>query len=66
MTTDGDEPVALTVREAASLARVSASTMYRAIHAGHVPVVQFGGRYWVPRSKLERLLNGDALTPEAS
>jgi excisionase family DNA binding protein len=66
MTSGADERVALTVREAARLARVSPSTMYRAIHAGHVPVVQFGGRYWVPRSKLEQLLSGDAPTPDAS
>jgi excisionase family DNA binding protein len=54
-------PIALTVREAAELARVSVSTMYRAVHAGIVPVISFGNRMWVPRLILERILSGEEL-----
>jgi excisionase family DNA binding protein len=51
-------PLALTVAEAATIAGVSARTMYRAIDAGTIPIVRLTprGRVFIPRHALERFL----------
>ncbi|MEH0108533.1 helix-turn-helix domain-containing protein [Tersicoccus sp. MR15.9] len=40
----------LTVAEVADMMRVSKMTVYRLIHAGDLPAVQFGRSYRVPES----------------
>lgn len=40
----------LTVAEVAEVMRVSRMTVYRLIHAGDLPAVQFGRSYRVPES----------------
>ncbi|GGC81103.1 transcriptional regulator [Tersicoccus solisilvae] len=40
----------LTVAEVAEMMRVSKMTVYRLIHAGDLPAVQFGRSYRVPES----------------
>jgi excisionase family DNA binding protein len=54
------QPLALTVSEAAAMARVSVRTIYRAIEAGNLPTVTLtpGGRQFIPRLALERQLSG--------
>ncbi|WP_043441875.1 helix-turn-helix domain-containing protein [Arthrobacter sp. L77] len=46
----------LTVAEVAGLMRVSKMTVYRLVHAGELPAVQFGRSYRVPESAVEDFL----------
>jgi excisionase family DNA binding protein len=46
----------LTVAEVADLMRVSRMTVYRLVHAGDLPAVQFGRSYRVPQSAVEVFL----------
>ncbi len=46
----------LTVAEVADLMRVSKMTVYRLVHAGDLPAVQFGRSYRVPESAVEEFL----------
>ncbi|WP_084077369.1 helix-turn-helix domain-containing protein [Demequina sp. NBRC 110057] len=46
----------LTVAEVAELLRVSRMTVYRWIHAGEIPAVQFGRSYRVPRAAVEQFM----------
>ena len=46
----------LTAAEVAELMRVSKMTVYRLIHAGDLPAVQFGRSYRVPESAVEVFL----------
>ncbi|AUZ87967.1 helix-turn-helix domain-containing protein [Arthrobacter sp. TmT3-37] len=46
----------LTVAEVAELMRVSKMTVYRLVHAGDLPAVQFGRSYRVPESAVEAFL----------
>ncbi|MUK01848.1 excisionase family DNA-binding protein [Vibrio cholerae] len=46
----------LTVAEVADLMRVSKMTVYRLVHAGDLPAVQFGRSYRVPGSAVEEFL----------
>ncbi|WP_026550022.1 helix-turn-helix domain-containing protein [Arthrobacter sp. Br18] len=46
----------LTVAEVAGLMRVSKMTVYRLIHAGGLPAVQFGRSYRVPESAVQDYL----------
>ncbi len=46
----------LTVAEVAELMRVSRMTVYRLVHAGDLPAVQFGRSYRVPESAVEEFL----------
>jgi excisionase family DNA binding protein len=48
----------LTVSEVAEVMRVSRMTVYRMIHAGELPAVQFGRSYRVPESAVEQYLRG--------
>lgn len=49
-------PAFYTVREAAELLRVGASTLYRIIRDGDFPAVRLRSRYVIPAVALERLL----------
>ncbi|OMH26976.1 hypothetical protein BKD30_04325 [Tersicoccus phoenicis] len=51
----------LTVAEVADLARVSRMTVYRLIHAGDLPAVQFGRSYRVPESAVTEQLRSAGL-----
>jgi excisionase family DNA binding protein len=54
---DDDERLkVLTVREAAKLLRVSATSAYAAVRSGAIPAVKIGGRIVIPRAGLVRLL----------
>ncbi|MEG9249296.1 helix-turn-helix domain-containing protein [Arthrobacter sp. Soc17.1.1.1] len=46
----------LTVAEVADLMRVSKMTVYRLVHAGELPAVQFGRSYRVPESAVGNFL----------
>ena len=46
----------LKAAEVAGLMRVSKMTVYRLIHAGDLPAVQFGRSYRVPESAVEGFL----------
>ncbi|BBE23893.1 hypothetical protein MN0502_27760 [Arthrobacter sp. MN05-02] len=46
----------LTVAEVAELMRVSKMTVYRLVHAGDLPAVQFGRSYRVPESAVAAFL----------
>ncbi|MBG6183946.1 excisionase family DNA binding protein [Arthrobacter sp. CAN_A6] len=46
----------LTVAEVAELMRVSKMTVYRLVHAGALPAVQFGRSYRVPESAVQEYL----------
>lgn len=46
----------LTVAEVADLMRVSRMTVYRLVHAGDLPAVQFGRSYRVPGSAVREFL----------
>lgn len=48
----------LTVAEVADLMRVSKMTVYRLVHAGDLPAVQFGRSYRVPESAVGNFLRG--------
>ncbi|MBT1001297.1 helix-turn-helix domain-containing protein [Paenarthrobacter sp. DKR-5] len=48
----------LTVSEVAEMMRVSKMTVYRLVHAGDLPAVQFGRSYRVPESAVEQYLRG--------
>ena len=43
----------LTVAEVAEVMRVSKMTVYRLVHSGEMPAVQFGRSYRVPESAVE-------------
>ncbi|WP_026532940.1 helix-turn-helix domain-containing protein [Arthrobacter sp. H41] len=47
----------LTVAEVAELMRVSKMTVYRLVHAGALPAVQFGRSYRVPESAVQEYLD---------
>ncbi|MCZ2401777.1 helix-turn-helix domain-containing protein [Paenarthrobacter sp. Z7-10] len=46
----------LTVSEVAEVMRVSKMTVYRLVHSGELPAVQFGRSYRVPASAVEGYL----------
>ncbi|MHA7240140.1 helix-turn-helix domain-containing protein [Arthrobacter sp. TMS1-12-1] len=47
----------LTVAEVAGLMRVSKMTVYRLVHAGELPAVQFGRSYRIPESAVGAFLH---------
>jgi excisionase family DNA binding protein len=49
-------PAFYTVREAAELLRIGASTLYRIIREGDFPAVRLRSRYVIPAAALEELL----------
>lgn len=54
----------LTPTEAAARLRVSKMTVYRLIHAGHLPAVQIGKAFRIRTRDLEEYLDGAAVRPE--
>lgn len=58
MSDQNDEPLTLTIPEAAKLLRVSRGTAYEAAKTGALPTVRFGRTIRVPRRALQRLLDG--------
>lgn len=46
----------MTVAEVADVMRVSKMTVYRLVHSGELPAVQFGRSYRVPESAVEQFL----------
>lgn len=50
------QPAFYTVKEAAELLRVGASTLYRIIREGDFPAVRLRSRYVVPAEALDQLL----------
>ncbi|MBM7795527.1 helix-turn-helix domain-containing protein [Pseudoglutamicibacter cumminsii] len=51
----------MTVAEVADVMRVSKMTVYRLVHSGELPAVQFGRSYRVPESAVRHYL-GQAMT----
>lgn len=51
----------MTVAEVADVMRVSKMTVYRLVHSGALPAVQFGRSYRVPESAVQHYL-GQAMT----
>lgn len=51
-----DLPPTLTVTEAGELLGLSRSAAYRAVEAGQLPVIRFGGRLRVPTPQLLAML----------
>ncbi|KGF19440.1 helix-turn-helix domain-containing protein [Pseudoglutamicibacter albus] len=51
----------MTVAEVADVMRVSKMTVYRLVHSGELPAVQFGRSYRVPESAVQHYL-GQAMT----
>ena len=58
MTNNGNNarPAFYTVKEAAAILRVGASTLYRVIREGDFPAVRLRSRYVVPAAVMDRLL----------
>ena len=54
----------MTVAEVADMMRVSKMTVYRLIHAGDLPAVQFGRSYRVPENAVESYLQSAAFDPQ--
>ncbi|GAB3534659.1 helix-turn-helix domain-containing protein [Arthrobacter tecti] len=55
----------LTVAEVADVMRVSKMTVYRLVHSGEMPAVQFGRSYRVPESAVEQYLRSASVDGEA-
>jgi excisionase family DNA binding protein len=55
----------LTVAEVAELMRVSKMTVYRLVHSGQMPAVQFGRSYRVPESAVEQYLRSASVEGES-
>ncbi|WP_431709984.1 helix-turn-helix domain-containing protein [Glutamicibacter uratoxydans] len=53
----------MTVAEVAEMMRVSKMTVYRLIHAGDLPAVQFGRSYRVPENAVEAYLQAAGVDP---
>jgi excisionase family DNA binding protein len=52
-----DQPLALSVREAAKLLGLGRASAYEAVRAGQIPSLRFGKRIVVPRAALDRMLS---------
>lgn len=51
----------MTVAEVAEVMRVSKMTVYRLVHSGELPAVQFGRSYRVPETAVEAFLGSARL-----
>jgi excisionase family DNA binding protein len=56
----------LTVAEVAKVMRVSKMTVYRLVHSGDMPAVQFGRSYRVPESAVQQYLRSASVEGESS
>lgn len=52
-----DEPLALSVGEAAKLLGLSRASAYEAVRTGQIPSLRFGKRIVVPRAALNKMLS---------
>jgi excisionase family DNA binding protein len=59
-TTAEDQPLTMTVEQAAKLLGVGRGTAYEAARRGELPTVKLGRRLLVPRAALMRMLGEDA------
>ena len=57
----GNDKLTLTVNETAKILGVGRNSAYEAIARGEIPVVKVGKRLLVPKTALEKLLNGRLL-----
>jgi excisionase family DNA binding protein len=53
---DREHAAILTVEQAGELLGISRRSAYRAVAAGHLPVIRLGRRIFVPTALLERML----------
>ena len=51
-----DDPLTLSIKEAARILGLSRNSAYLAVHTGQIPSIRFGKRIVVPRAALERML----------
>ncbi len=51
------QPVILTVDEAADILRISRASAYEACRRGEIPTIKIGRRILVPRAAFERLIS---------
>lgn len=58
--TEHDEPMVLSVMEAAAMLRLSRVSAYNMVRQGVIPSIRFGRRLVVPRKALMDLLNGSS------
>ncbi len=56
----------LTVEEAAGMLRISRGLAYEMVRTGRLPSIRLGRRLLVPRSALERMLEGDRQTARST
>ena len=61
-----DEPMTMTVTEAARRLGISRGLAYEAVHRGEIPSISVGNRLLVPRVALERMLEGQGSKDDAS
>ena len=64
-----NEPLTITVEDAARLLGISRGLAYEAVRRGELPVIRLGRRLLVPRQRLYELVgtqNGDRNGPEAA
>jgi excisionase family DNA binding protein len=59
-----NKKLVFTVRETAKLLGMCEDVVRREIYAGTIPAVRIGRRYFISKSKLDAMLNGE--TPEAA
>jgi len=52
-----NEPLTMSIREAAKILGVSRSSAYTAVHTGQIPSIRFGSRILIPRVALEKMLS---------
>jgi excisionase family DNA binding protein len=51
-----------TVEEVAELLGLGRNTAYVAVRNGNIPAIKIGGRYVIPKSVIDKLLNGEIST----
>ncbi len=61
-----DQDLVLTVEEAAGMLRISRGLAYEMVRTGRLPSIRLGRRLLVPRSALERMLEGDRQTARST
>ncbi len=61
-----DQDLILTVEEAAGMLRISRGLAYEMVRTGRLPSIRLGRRLLVPRSALERMLEGDRQTARST
>jgi excisionase family DNA binding protein len=59
-----DLPLALSVKEAASLVGVSPARIYEGVRRNELPSLRMGSRILIPTHKLMELLGGETTTPD--